>query len=203
MSSIQLDDLKQLFRKIIIPFHQIERDMTLPIPNHRPDTDAEHSWSLAVMAVSLAPEIDPSLDVGKIAIFATVHDIPEIYAGDTSVWADPEELATKKEREAKARAQLKNELPQFTHLSQYLDEYETLASKEAQFVYALDKFIGLLTIIEDEGYFYKVKNNITQEQYLNQLALHRTKAHTHPQVGAYYDEMRAAFDHNPQNFYAA
>src|SRR3712207_5365806 len=99
---VSLDDIKSLFHKIIIPFHTIERDTTLPLANHRSDNDAEHSWSLSLMAVALAPEINPQLDVGKISIFATVHDLVEIYAGDTSVWAEPALQDNKAQREKEA-----------------------------------------------------------------------------------------------------
>jgi 5'-deoxynucleotidase YfbR-like HD superfamily hydrolase len=200
MSRITLNDIKQLYRTVIIPFHQIERDITLPLPNHRPDTDAEHSWALAVLAISLVPEIDTKLDIGLVSIFAVVHDVVEVYAGDTSVWADKDLLASKKAREATAQKQLKAALPQFPALSRYISAYETHESNEAKFVYALDKFIGLLSIVEDEGHYYHT-HKITRAIFDKRLAAHRTKAHSHPQVAQYYDELRELFESNPGHFY--
>lgn len=199
--SVSLEDIKRLFHKVIIPFHTIERDTTLPLPSHRADNDAEHSWSLALLAIALAPEIDPKLDVGKVSIFATVHDLVEVYAGDTSVWADKTQHESKEERESDALARLKTDFPEFTTLFAYIDEYETGLSSEAKFVYALDKFLNLLAIIEDKGYYYRVKHKITKERYLEQLKDHKIKAHTHPVVAQYYDELRELFDKNPAHFY--
>lgn len=198
---VSLDDIKHLFHKVIIPFHTIEQDTTLPLSDHRTDNDAEHSWSLALLAIALAPEVDPDLDVGKVSVLATVHDLVEIYAGDTSVWADTAHIKHKKEREAKALTQLKKDFPQFPTLFAYIDEYEASSSNEAKFVYALDKFLNLLAIIEDKGYYYRVKHKITRERYLEHLKSHKTKAHTHPVIGRYYDELRELFDKNPAHFY--
>jgi 5'-deoxynucleotidase YfbR-like HD superfamily hydrolase len=200
--AVTLDDIKQLFRTIIIPFHTLERDMPLPLPNHRPDNDAEHSWSLSFLAISIASEIDPTLDVGKVSIFATVHDLVEVYAGDTSVWADAATLASKSQREQLALQKLRTNFPHFPSIFRYIDEYEARQSNEAKFVYALDKFINLLTIVEDNGYYYREKYKITKAQYQQQLVSHKQKAHSHPAVGKYYDELRALFDTNPEHFYS-
>lgn len=199
--AITLKDIKLLFRKVIIPFHVIERDMTLPLPRHRPDNDAEHSWSLALLAVAIAPEVDDKLDVGKIAVFATVHDLVEVYAGDTSVWADEAYIKSKEMREAEALHQLKTDFPNFPSLYDHIAEYESKSSNEAKFVYALDKFLNLLTITEDKGHYYRV-NKITKARYDEQLKQHRLKAHTHPAIAKYYDELRELFDKNPEHFYS-
>ncbi len=198
---VTLTHIKQFFRKVIIPFHIIERDTTLPLPGHRPDNDAEHSWSLGILAVALAPEVDKSLNVGLVSIYATVHDLVEVYAGDTSVWADKKHLASKKEREEEALQQLKSDFPLFPNLFKYIDEYEKRDTDEAKFIYALDKFLNLLTIIEDEGYYYREKYRITKNMYEQQLESHRAKAHSHPVVAKYYDELRELFDNNPKHFY--
>jgi 5'-deoxynucleotidase YfbR-like HD superfamily hydrolase len=199
--SIELEDIKKFFHKVIIPFHTIERDLTLPLPDHRADNDAEHSWSLSILSIALAPEIDSSLNVGLVAVFATVHDLVEVYAGDTPVWSSKDQLATKKEREDQSLKRLKSEFPYFSTLFSYIDQYETKSTKEAQFVYALDKFLNMLSIIEDKGHYYKEKNKITKVKYDAQLKSHRNKAHAHPAVAKYYDELRELFDNNPDNFY--
>jgi 5'-deoxynucleotidase YfbR-like HD superfamily hydrolase len=199
--SVELEDIKQFFRKVIIPFHTIERDMTLPLPSHRPDNDAEHSWSLAILAVALAPEVDTSLNVGLVSIYAVAHDLVEVYAGDTSVWAERSHLESKKHREKIALQQLKSDFPHFRTLFKYIDDYEKKETNEARFVYALDKFLNLLTIVEDEGYYYRVRYKITNIMYEKQLKSHKIKAHTHPIVGKYYDVLRELFDKNPEHFY--
>ncbi len=200
MSRPSLGDIKKLFHEVIIPFHEIERDTTLPLPNHRSDNDAEHSWSLSLMAISLAPEIDIKLDLGLICIYATIHDLVEVYAGDTSVWANDKILVSKKDRETKALEKLKSEFPKFLKMIRYIEDYQKLNTNEARFVYALDKFLNILCIVEDNGYYYKI-NKITKQRYQAQLASHKLKAHLYPAIGTYYDELRIRFDKDPNHFY--
>lgn len=49
----------------------------------RRETDAEHSWHLAVMALLLAEHADMPVDAGRAAKMALLHDLVEIDAGDT------------------------------------------------------------------------------------------------------------------------
>ena len=95
------------------------------------------------MALALAPKIDSKLDVGKVSIFALLHDVVEIHAGDTSVWAPEVQLKSKHKREVQALARLHKEFPEFKHLFNFIDEYEKKDSDETRFVYALDKFLNL------------------------------------------------------------
>jgi 5'-deoxynucleotidase YfbR-like HD superfamily hydrolase len=202
MTDLTLKDIQKLYRKVVVPFHEIERDITLPVASHRPDNDAEHSWSLALMALSLAPNIDAKLDIGKVCIFATIHDVVEVNAGDTSVWAPTEFASTKREREAEALKTLEQDLPQFKVLTDHIKEYEEQSSDEAKFVYALDKFLNFLMISEDNGYYYRSRK-LTKESVVEKLKNHRQKAHVNSQVGKYYDELRDLFDSNPDNFFQA
>ena len=50
--------------------------------------------------------MDSKLDVGKICQFATVYDLVEVYAGDTSSFADESKKATKEQREENALRKL-------------------------------------------------------------------------------------------------
>lgn len=59
-----------------------------PIGLNRKENSAEHSWSLAMAGMTLAPVIDPELDILRIIQMALVHDIVEIDAGDTFCYAD-------------------------------------------------------------------------------------------------------------------
>lgn len=200
MSRPSFDDIRKLYWKLIIPFHQIERDMPLPIRNHQNDNDAEHSWSLSFMAVALASEVDSSLDVGMVALYATVHDIVEVYAGDTSIWAQEEYLNSKQEREQAAVKTIKSELPAFPSLAAFIEKYESKDSKEARFVFALDKFLNLLNLYEDKGYYYH-KHKITADQLKERLVNHKEKAQSHPEVARYYNQLHEAFFSHPEFFY--
>lgn len=99
-----LEDIQRLIHKIALPFYLINRDMDIQITDtkHRKETDAEHAWSIALVACSVAPLIDGKLDVGKIAQLAIVHDLVEIYAGDVSIWGTEEDLSQRGKREEEA-----------------------------------------------------------------------------------------------------
>lgn len=200
MQSPHFDDLRKLLNTIILAGYSVERDLSLPIQDHRNDNDAEHSWGLAIMACCLAPQVDPKLDVGKVCMLAVVHDVVEVFAGDTSVWAGQEALATKAARERQSLKKIKNEYTAFPWLGATIEEYEQRSSPEAQFVYALDKFISLLILYEDKGHYYH-KGRITKQQFDQRFEPHRKKAHSHPAVGKYYDKLREAFDSHPEYFH--
>ncbi|MEK7152377.1 MAG: HD domain-containing protein, partial [Patescibacteria group bacterium] len=105
--------IEYLLRTLVLPFYHIKRDMPLPIGERRRENDAEHSWSIAMLACSLAREIDPNLDVGKICQFAVAHDLVEVYAGDTSTFASEAKHASKAEREEKALQTITREFAHF------------------------------------------------------------------------------------------
>lgn len=202
MTSVQdptLSDLEQLLSELAFPFYRIERDAVPPIEPRKYETDVEHSWSVAFLACSLAPEIDTTLDVGKIAQFAIVHDLVEVFAGDTSPWHNKQTRLSKEEREEKAMKHIGERYTRFPWIIQTIKAYESHASREAQFVWALDKVIMLMLRHLDKGKYY-VENDITKELFDTRLADHRKKAHAHPKIGEYYEQLLEIFDRHPEYF---
>ncbi len=130
---------------MLLQFRAIERSL-LSI-GHKDgrvaENDAEHSYALAMAAWFLAAHF-PKLDSGKLIRYALAHDLLEIHAGDTSVFADKEMLASKAEREAQAVAQLAREWADFPELVEAIRAYEARDSEEAKFVYALDKVMPII-----------------------------------------------------------
>ena len=49
----------------------------------RLENDAEHAWHMAVMALLLSDYSNEKVDVLKVVSLLLVHDLVEIYAGDT------------------------------------------------------------------------------------------------------------------------
>jgi putative hydrolase of HD superfamily len=187
-------------RELILPFYHIQRDARVPVGERRLENDAEHSWSLAVLASCLAPLVDGELDVGRVCQIATAHDLVEVYAGDTSVFAQESRLTDKDHREAKALETIKTNFSQFPWLAEMIADYKQLASNEAKFVYALDKYITVLFDYLDEGkYLQEIK--VTQTDYAASLSPHRTKAQVHAGIGHYYDEIRDLLDCHPEYFH--
>ena len=172
----------------------------VPIGERRWENDAEHSWSIALLACSLAPRIDASLDVGKICQFAVVHDLVEVYAGDTSTFASKSEHASKPQREAKALKTISKEFAAFPWIIQTIEAYEHKDTNEALFLYAVDKYITILYDYIDEAQLFR-ERKITLAAYNKSLEDHRKKVQVHPEIAKYYDEVRALLDARPEYFH--
>jgi len=200
MSKPTHEQIEHLLKKIVLPFYHVKRDMPLPLGERRWENDAEHSWSVAMLACSLAHEIDPGLDIGKICQFAVAHDVVEVYANDTSVFASEAELTTKAQREEEALQVIAKEFAHFPWIVQTIEAYERKDTNEAKFVYALDKYIAVTYDHIDEGKLFR-ERKVTLEDYNASLTAHREKAQSHPAIGKYYDEVRALLDARPDYFH--
>lgn len=200
MTKPVLKDLEELVREIVFPFYELERDVPFRFRPGRRENDAEHSWSVALFACALAPQIDPVLDVGRICQFAVVHDLVEIYAGDTSNFASEAEKATKTARERGALEKLRENFRKFPWIAETITAYEAQSSPEARFVKSIDKVLLLLFDYLEQGFFYK-ERKITEEDWKANMQKHREKAAKHPGAFAYYEEIREHLLANPQFFY--
>ena len=76
----------------------------------RLENDAEHAWHMAVMAILLSDYSNEKVDVLKVVSLLLVHDLVEIYAGDTFAY-DEEGKKTQRERELAAADRLYSQLP--------------------------------------------------------------------------------------------
>lgn len=203
MKKPDLDEIQGLVHNLVLPFYLIERDMDIQLTDeeHRKETDAEHAWSIAIVACSIAPLVDEDLDIGKIAQLAIVHDLVEIYAGDVSIWGTKEELAQKEEREKESFRKITQKFSTFPWLINSIEEYENKASAEAKFVYAVDKLVPFFfrVLIKPKPFERK---KITMEEFANGIQASRMKAQSHPVIGEYFDEMLEIFMQHPEYFYS-
>lgn len=106
----------------------------------RRENDAEHSWHLALMVAVLAEHADEPIDVGHTIRLVVVHDLIEIYAGDTPLYDDT--LRTSQvERELAAADRLFGLLPddQAREFRALWDEFEARETPEARFAKAVDR----------------------------------------------------------------
>ena len=87
-----------------------------------------------------------------------MHDLVEVYAGDTPAVQKGYEEAkrTKQEREEKAALRLRKEFGEFPELHDLIDAYELRSDEESKFIYALDKIIPVMNIYLDEGHSWKI-----------------------------------------------
>jgi putative hydrolases of HD superfamily len=111
----------------------------------RRENDAEHSWHLALMATILAEYADQPVDVGRVMQLVIVHDLVEIYAGDTFLYDDAL-AASQQERESAAAGRLFGLLPrdQAARLRALWEEFEARQTAEARFAKAMDRLQPML-----------------------------------------------------------
>lgn len=109
----------------------------------RAESDAEHSWHLATFLLLLEDEL-PEVDFTRVLKLALIHDLPEIYAGDTNPYRS--DLKNKEENEKAAADKLFNMLPSTPKLKfkQLFEEYLNQTTIEARLVKSADKLMPLI-----------------------------------------------------------
>lgn len=116
----------------------------------RPENVAEHSYTLAIVALELSKYTKHSLDLGLVAQYVIVHDLVEAYAGDTpthNITAEGRE--TKEQLEAMALGQLALEYGEGSPIVKLARRYESQTEKEARYVRMVDKLMPLLICFHD------------------------------------------------------
>jgi len=132
-------------------FQQVRR-VLLVNNEERQENDAEHSFQLAMVGWYLIESMNLDLNVNKVIKYALVHDLVEVYAGDTYFFTTDDELRNgKKKREEEALKQIEQRFPQARKLVKLMEEYENKINDEVKFVYALDKILPVMNIYLDNG----------------------------------------------------
>jgi putative hydrolase of HD superfamily len=118
----------------------VERSCLLADGSRR-ETSAEHSWHLALMAIVLHEHFSESVDLARVLTLIAVHDLVEVYAGDTVVY-DDDAVASQVEREDAAARRLFSPLPedQCSTMVALRAEFDAGETPDARFAKALDAF---------------------------------------------------------------
>lgn len=130
----------------------------------RQESDAEHSWHLALFIMLFEKELGGRVDVARALRMALVHDIVEAKTGDVYAF-DEKAKKGKAARELAAAKELFGALPSDVgedFLSLFL-EFEAKQTPEAKAVQAFDKLHPLLMNLVSNGYAWKV-HGITYDQ---------------------------------------
>ena len=147
-----LADLLEFYQKLLIQYMKFRRDMPFPTESERDETDGEHAFTLAMIALSLNERLRRNLDSGKIAKYALIHDLVEVHAGDTSVKAPEDEHVLKETREIEAYQKIKEDFATtFPWVHEMIAAYEEKSDPESKFVYIVDKYAGALSWLAGEG----------------------------------------------------
>lgn len=158
------------------------------------ENDMEHSFQLAFVSLYIINAHQLELDASKAMALGLVHDIVEVHAGDEpAIGRTKEAHQAKVERETKARAQLRQEWPEFTLLHDLIDEYEARQSPESKFVFALDKLLPMMNNYLDGGRSWH-EIGVSLEQ-IRQLKI--GKVDKDPLINTYYKELFALLEQRP------
>lgn len=161
---IEIDKLKNIFRQSFIS------DMS------RNENDAEHSWHMAMMCCILEEYAPKGIDMLKVIKMALIHDIIEIYAGDTFLYDD--DLAKSKfERELNACEKIYSILPkeQAKYFKELWLEFEKKESEEAIFCSILDRIQPIILNYLAKGGTWK-KFNISKKMVMQKANIIFEKA---------------------------
>ena len=137
--------------ELALKFAAVNR-VTFLMDGKTPESDTDHTVMLGLLACALASAHKPQLDIGKVAQFALVHDLVEVYAGDTDTFGmtSAAHRETKDAREAEALKRIQKEFDAtLPWISKTIIEYESLASEEARFIQTLDKTLPKITRIKN------------------------------------------------------
>jgi putative hydrolase of HD superfamily len=113
---------------------------TMLIDGSRRENDAEHSWHIAVMAMIFEEYAAEPVDVSRAVKMCVVHDLIEIYAGDTFAY-DLAGNADKEEREAAAAEKLFAQLPaeQGSEICGLWEEFDAMQTPDAKYAACMDR----------------------------------------------------------------
>ena len=154
---LELDKLKGVTRK------------TRPLGLDRYENSAEHSWQIAMLAMSLAHLAASPVDINRVVQMLLVHDVGEIDAGDTIVYAEA----------GRAEAQVAERLgairvlgllaePQRSHFMGLWEEFERSETPESLFANAVDRAMPVLLNLANNGQSWR-ENGIRYEQVVKRV----------------------------------
>ena len=128
----------------------------------RLENSAEHSWHLAMACWSIAELFELDVSHEKLLKMALIHDLGEIDAGDTFLYADSRGDAHVDERAGITRLQSERGNG-IADLSDVWEEQETGHSKETQLLRVVDRLLPFLLNLNTNGKTW-IDANVTRSQ---------------------------------------
>lgn len=153
---LELDALKRVNRRSYVT-HTTRRE-----------NSAEHSWHLAMACWSIAELFELDVNHERLLKMALVHDLGEIDAGDTFLFASSRSDAHIEERAGIARLQAERGNG-IANLAEIWEEQETGRSKETQLLRVVDRLLPFLLNLNTEGKTW-IESDVTRSQVAAALA---------------------------------
>ena len=146
---VAMSDLNQIvgFIKEIEKLKSVTRfNRTL---DGRFENSAEHSWQSAIAAMVLQDYYPEKLNMEKVISMLLIHDLGEIYAGDTWVFDDEKKLHAH-DRELTSIEKTMSFLPEATYVNMKNSwlEFEKGQSPEARYARVIDALVPLINHLE-------------------------------------------------------
>ena len=165
-----MDDKERLEKQLAF-IREIDKEKMIKRQNYITDCetredDAQHAWHMAIMTLLLKEYANEDIDVLKTVTMLLIHDLVEVYAGDTYAY-DEEGKKTQAEREAKAADKLYGLLPedQGEYLKNLWYEFEEQKTPEARFARTMDCFQPLILNDATDGRAWK-EHDVKRSQVL-------------------------------------
>ena len=113
------------------------------------ENSAEHSWQSAIAAMVLQDYYPEKLNMEKVISMLLIHDLGEIYAGDTWVY-DDEKKVHAHDRELASIEKTMSFLPEATYVNMKKSwlEFEKGQSPEARYARVIDALVPLINHLE-------------------------------------------------------
>jgi putative hydrolase of HD superfamily len=155
---LELDKLKSVTRKV----H--------PRGLARYENTAEHSWQITLLAISLVAYANEPVNIDHVIRMLLVHDVGEIDAGDTIVFAE-HGWAEQKAAERRSVERIFGLLPDDagTPLLALWQEFEESRTAEARFAHAIDRAMPVLLNLANDGGSWR-ENGIRYERVVARIA---------------------------------
>ena len=113
------------------------------------ENSAEHSWQGAIAAMVLQDYYPEKLNMEKVMSMLLIHDLGEIYAGDTWVFDDQKKLHSH-DRELESIEKTMSILPEEKYLNMKNSwlQFEKGQSAEARYARVIDALVPLINHLE-------------------------------------------------------
>ena len=123
------------------------------------ENSAEHSWQGAIAAMVLQDYYPEKLNMEKVISMLLIHDLGEIYAGDTWVF-DNEKKVHSHDRELESIEKTMSLLPKekYLNMKNLWLEFEKGHSSEARYARVIDALVPLINHLEVSELNYNPDN---------------------------------------------
>lgn len=162
---VEADKMKTILRQTIL------------VDKSKRENDAEHSWHFALMAMILFEYADQEkVNILRVLKMALIHDLVEIYAGDTFAY-DEKGGETKEIKETQAAEKLFSLLPedQAEEIKSLWLEFDLMESDDAKYAAAIDRLQPFINNYMTDGHTWRL-HKVSASQVYKRMDTVRTAA---------------------------